>query len=226
MAFKKLFVAFSILYAYNSLMDGNFIGKIIHDRRIELELTLEEVGDFVGVGKSTVRKWETGAIENMKRDKIARLSEILKLSPSVVMGWSSSIVGAGQGILIPVLGRVPAGLPIEAVECILDYEEISAEMSKAGDYFGLQINGDSMSPRILDKDIVIVRKQQVADTGDVAIVLVNGDDATCKRIVHHENGLSLIAFNPTYPPKFFTAQEIETLPVQIIGKVVELRGKF
>lgn len=207
-------------------MDGNFIGKIIHDRRIELELTLEEVGDFVGVGKSTVRKWETGAIENMKRDKIARLSEILKLSPSVVMGWSSSILGSGRGVLIPVLGRVPAGLPIEAVECILDYEEISAEMSKDGDYFGLQINGDSMSPRILDKDIVIVRKQQIAETGDVAIVLVNGDDATCKRIVHHENGLSLIAFNPTYPPRFFTAQEVETLPVQIIGKVVELRGKF
>ena len=83
-----------------------------------------------------------------------------------------------------------------------------------------------MEPRISEGDVVIVRQQNDVESGDVAIVLVNGDDATCKRVVKHEHGLTLISFNPMHPPKFYTEQEVEQLPVQIIGRVMELRAKF
>lgn len=130
------------------------------------------------------------------------------------------------GIKIPVLGYVRAGMPMEAVEEIIDYEEISEEMARQGEYFGLQIKGDSMEPRIKEGDVVIVRKQSDVISGDIAVVMVNGEDATVKKIVKHENGISLLPFNQAYAPLFYTQDEAVSLPVEIIGRVVELRGKF
>lgn len=127
---------------------------------------------------------------------------------------------------IPVLGKVAAGIPIEAIEDILDYEEISADLAKKGEYFALQIAGDSMEPRINKGDVVIVRNQPDIESGEIAIVKVDGEDATCKRVVKYESGLSLVSLNPAYEPKFYTNEEIAKLPVAIIGKVVELRAKF
>ena len=127
---------------------------------------------------------------------------------------------------IPVLGRVAAGIPIEAVEDILDYEEISADMASKGDYFALQIQGNSMEPRICQNDVVIVRCQPSVESGEIAVVLVNGENATCKKIIKQPNGISLVSLNPAYPPMFYTNEEITSLPVTILGKMVELRGKF
>ena len=127
---------------------------------------------------------------------------------------------------IPVLGRVAAGTPIEAVEDILDYEEIDAQTAGRGEHFALKIKGDSMEPRIKDGDVVIVRKQDDCESGDTAVVLVNGDEATVKRIKKEPAGLMLIPSNPAYEPKFYSKDEIAALPVKIIGKVVELRAKF
>ena len=127
---------------------------------------------------------------------------------------------------IPVLGKVAAGTPIEAVEDILDYEEIDAKTAASGEHFALQIKGQSMEPRIKDGDVVIVRKQDGCDSGDVAVVLVNGDEATVKRIKKEPAGIMLIPSNPSYEPKFYSNDEILSLPVRIIGKVIELRAKF
>ncbi len=131
-----------------------------------------------------------------------------------------------QGVKIPVLGNVAAGIPIEAIEDIIDYEEISEDMASRGEFFGLKIKGSSMEPRIKEGDVVIVRQQPDIESGDVAIVLVNGDSATCKKVVINEGGITLIPFNPTYEPQFYSAEQVVNLPVRIIGKVVELRGKF
>ena len=130
------------------------------------------------------------------------------------------------GVWIPVLGRVAAGIPIEAVENIEDYEEISMDMAVHGEHFALRISGDSMEPRILDGDVVIVKRQQDCNTGDVAVVLVNGSDATVKRIKKRPEGLMLIPNNPAYEPMFYTNEEIDALPVRVLGKVVELRRKL
>lgn len=131
-----------------------------------------------------------------------------------------------RGVTIDVLGRVAAGIPVEAVEDVIDTEEITEEMAKTGEFFGLRINGDSMEPKFSKGDVVIVRKQDDAESGDIVIAMVNGDDATCKRLKKYTNGIALLSTNPAYQPMFFSDEEKETVPVRIIGKVVELRAKF
>lgn len=130
------------------------------------------------------------------------------------------------GVLVPVLGDVAAGLPLLAEENILDYEEISPEMAASGDIFGLRIKGSSMEPRIAPGDVVIVRKQEDVDTGDTAVVLINGDSATVKKVKKETNGITLVSNNPAYDPMYFSNDDIQRLPITIIGKVIELRGKF
>lgn len=206
-------------------MDANILLK---SRRKQLNLTQKEIAVFVGVSEATVSRWESGDIENMGRDKIAKLSEILKLSPGQIAGYKEDpdTPEKSKGVKIPVLGRVIAGIPIDAVEEILDYEEISEDMARQGDFFALQVKGDSMEPRILEGDVVIVRQQPDVDSGEIAIVLVNGNDAAIKKIQKFDGGISLVPLNPNYQVITFTNKDIESLPVSIIGKVVELRGKF
>lgn len=133
---------------------------------------------------------------------------------------------SANAVVIPVLGRVAAGIPLTVSEYIVDTEEIPAAMAADGEYFGLMIKGDSMEPKISNGDVVIVRKQEDADDGDIVIALVNGDDAVCKRLKKYSDGISLISNNPAYEPMYFTNSEISEKPVQIIGKVKELRAKF
>ena len=134
--------------------------------------------------------------------------------------------GISKAVTIKVLGRVAAGIPIEAVENIIDTEEISEELAKTGEFFGLKIHGDSMEPKFSEGDVVIVRKQEDAESGDIIIATVNGTDATCKRLRKYRDGIELVSTNPSYEPMFFSAEEIENKPVRIIGRVVELRAKF
>lgn len=169
-----------------------------------------------------------------KQNNIYLLAKALNVSESWLMGAdvpmqpSFPVVHSTskKGITINVLGRVAAGIPIEAVEDIIDTEEITEEMAATGTFFGLQIRGDSMEPRMCNGDVVIVRQQCDAESGDIVIAMVNGDDATCKRLRKYRDGIELVSNNPAYPPMFYSNEEIETKPVKIIGKVVELRGKF
>lgn len=201
------------------------IKDILYSRRKELDLTLKQVADMVGVSEGTVSRWESGEIANMRRDKIMDYAKALKISPAVIMGWESKEETA-QGFRIPVFDRVAAGIPIDAIEEVIDWEEIPEDMAKTGEFFGLRIKGDSMTPRIVEGDVVIVRQQPDAESGDIVIVRINGDTATCKRLAKHTHGISLISFNPAYPPICFTNEEIEQLPVVIIGKVIENRQKY
>lgn len=130
------------------------------------------------------------------------------------------------GVRIPVLGRVAAGIPIEAIEDIIDTEEIPEALAKTGTFFGLKLKGSSMEPRMCEDDVVIVRQQSDAEDGDIVIATVNGDEATCKRLKKYNDGIVLISNNPSYEPMYFSNKEIQEKPVNIIGKVVELRGKF
>lgn len=128
-----------------------------------------------------------------------------------------------KGIKIPVLGFIPAGIPIEAIEDVLGYEEITPEMARTGEYFALKVQGDSMAPQIMNGDILIIKKQDSAESGDICVVFVNGDDATLKKIQRDENGIALIPNNPNYGIRYFTNKEIETLPIRIVGKAIEVR---
>ena len=138
-------------------------------------------------------------------------------------------VGAGHkkaAVAIPVLGSIPAGIPIEAVQDILDWEEISEDMARAGEYFALRIRGTSMQPRFNPGDVIIVRQQEEVENGEIAVVMINGEDATVKRFFKSASGITLAGTNPDFVPLTFSAEEAERLPVRILGKVVELRAKF
>lgn len=128
---------------------------------------------------------------------------------------------------IPILGRVAAGIPINAVEEILGWEELPPYTANKDKYFGLRIKGDSMEPNISNGDVVIVKEQDVAEDGQIVIALINGDDATCKRLKIYESGtIALMSDNPAYPPMYFNNTEIDNVPVRIIGVVKELRRRF
>ena len=196
------------------------VQDILKSKREELQLTLTDVAELVGVNVSTIMRWENGDIANMKRDKILKLANALKISPSVIMGWEDD--APPRSIRIPVLGRVAAGIPIEAIEEIIDYEEVDGNTTAPGELFGLLIKGNSMSPRICDRDVVIVRKQEAADSGDIVIATINGDDAVCKRLLIYGKTILLRSNNPEYEDIDVTGRT----DFHIIGKVVELRGKF
>lgn len=205
------------------------VGYLIKNKRLEKNMTLEELGNLVGVGKSTVRKWENGMIQNMRRDKIEKLAKALGVSPLDILGQPQLVPKERPAAFtIPVLGRVAAGIPIEAVEDVIDYEELSSDIFKDSpkSYFGLQVKGNSMEPRICNGDYVIVHKQEDAETDDTVIAMVNGNDAVCKRLKKYADSIALVSLNPAYEPMLFTREQIDSLPVRIIGKVVELRGKL
>lgn len=140
---------------------------------------------------------------------------------------SAPAVSLQKGNRIPVLGRVAAGIPIEAVQDIEDYEDIPAAWGDPREYFALRIQGRSMEPRICEGDVVIVKKMSDVDSGRVAVVLVDGHEATVKQIKKSDEGITLIGWNPAvFPPAFYSWKEVSTLPVQILGLVVEVRGKI
>ena len=183
-----------------------------------------QLSESLGISYSTISDWINGKAYP-RIDKIEMMANYFGINKSDLVEEHFTEEKT-QGIKIAVLGTVPAGIPIAAVEDILDYEEIPKSWENQGEFFGLKIKGDSMLPILTDGDIVIVRKQSTADNGDTVIAMVNGYDATCKRYERSNNGIMLIPNNSSYTPTFYTNEEIESLPVTIIGKVVELRRKF
>lgn len=206
----------------------------IKDRLIQVlrekNITPKELSEKTGIPKSSISQYMSGYAKP-KQDRIYLISKALDINPTWLLGYDVDINIGKQnemkGIKIPILGTVIAGIPVTAVEDIIGYEEISEKMARCGDYFALEIKGDSMEPKMSKGDIVIVKQQNTVENGQIAIVLVNGDEATVKKVRFRDNGIELIAFNSyVYEPHFYSAKEIDELPVKIIGRVVELRAKF
>lgn len=201
------------------------LGKRIEEKRIAKGLKKKDLAKLINVHDTLIGKYERDEVD-LGASKIKEIAKFLNTTPAYLMGWEDNDKEAPQGTKIPVLGTVAAGIPISAVEDILDYEEVPQSWESQGEFFGLRIKGDSMQPKMDDGDVVIVRQQSDANSGDTVIALVNGDDATCKKLQKTENGIMLVSTNPNYLPMFFTNEEIVTKPVVILGKVVELRSKF
>ena len=189
-----------------------------------------ELSEKTGIPKSAISQYMSGYAKP-KQDRIYLLARALNVSEAWLMGYDvpmerTSSKPRKKGVKIPVLGEVIAGVPIEAIEDILDYEEITEDMASQGEYFGLKVKGDSMEPMFFAGDIVIVRQQPTADSGDIVIALVNGDESTIKKLKLLNDGIMLIPANSAYEPMYYTRKQVIELPVQIIGKVVELRRSF
>ena len=189
-------------------------------------MSQQELAEKVGFKTaSAVNKIELG-LRDISQSKVKAFANALKTTTVYLMDGDDEYISSDRYIKIPVLGYVRAGVPMEAIENILDYEEISQEMARRGEYFALSIKGDSMEPKISEGDVVIVRKQETVENGELAVVLINGNDATVKKFYRNENGIKLVSTNPMFDPFFFTPAEVNELPVSVIGKVVELRAKF
>lgn len=187
----------------------------------------KEVAKDLGYSATTFNTWCVGKILP-STGKIQKIADYFNIGKSDLLDDKTNLMGKPtvKGISIKVLGRVAAGIPIEAIEDVVDTEEISEDLAKTGDFFGLQIHGDSMEPRMFEGDVVIVRQQEDAESGDIVIALVNGQDATCKRLLKYESGIGLISLNQKYEPMMFSNDDILEKPVKIVGKVVELREKL
>lgn len=194
----------------------------------------------IGLSQSTFAMWKKND-RKPASDWLAPIAEYLGVSidyiltgkentPHVLYEMDKDVlekyVLENEPVSIKVLGRVAAGVPIEAVEDIIGEETISKKMAETGEYFGLRISGDSMEPRMFSGDVVIVRQQNDVESGQTAIVMVNGDEATCKKIEKHDNGIMLVPLNKKYQERFYTNEDIEKLPVRILGRVVEVRGRL
>lgn len=184
-----------------------------------------DLAKAISVSQSALSGYETGKYE-ADTDTYKRMADFFGVTLDYLLGRDPVAADRRGYIRVPVLGRVAAGIPIDAIEEIIDWEDISTAAAGDGEYFGLQIKGHSMEPKISDGDIVIVRRQPDVDSGDIAVVLVNGDDATVKKVKKSPQGVTLIPSNPAYEPMYYTNTEIVSLPVQILGRVVELRAKF
>ena len=188
--------------------------------RKEAGYTQAEVAAYIGLSQPQYSAWENGKskIDHVSLEKLAQLFNCT-VDALITKPQATSV-------RIPVLGDVAAGIPIEAITDIVDFEEIDAALAATGEFFGLRIKGDSMEPRMMEGDVVIVRKQDTAETGDTVVVLVNGDSATVKKIKYGPDGISLIPTNPVHDVQFYSAADVERLPVRVIGRVVELRAKY
>lgn len=193
----------------------------------------QELSNASGVSKASISQYLSGshAPSNNSSEKMAN---VLKVNPVWLMGFDAPMTSQATpsaqspvgSVTINIFGRVTADLAIEVGEDIIDTEEIPKRLAESGEFFGLQIHGDNMEPKFSEGDVVIVRRQEDAKSGDIVIAAINGDDATCKRLRKYRDGIELISTNPSYEPVFFNNDDISNKSVRIIGKVVELRAKF
>lgn len=195
----------------------------IKDLRLRHNLSQKELAAELGINQSSLSQYETGT-RGIDANTAKQIADIFGVSLDEIYGYRPA--NSKKPFLIPVLGEVRAGYPCEAVENILDYEEVPASMASLGELFALKIKGDSMEPKFSEGDVIIVQKTPDLESGSIGVVLVNGDAATCKKVFKKENGILLMPMNPAYDPMLFTWDEVESLPVVILGKVVELRAKF
>lgn len=195
--------------------------------RKERGLLQKDVAEHLNVAVSTYSYWENGKFEP-DQNSLKKLADFYNVTVDYILCREKNPPldkQGGRGVKIPVYGEIAAGIPIEAIEDIIDFEEITPEMAETGEYIALKVKGDSMAPRILEGDVVIIRRQETIESGEIAAVMVNGDSATLKKIKYADNGLWLMGNNPSFQPIFYSKQECATLPVRILGKMVEFRGK-
>lgn len=200
------------------------IGRNITKRLIEKYKTQQDMCNDLGWKKGTVSAWVNGT-RMPKMDKIDIMCKYFGCERDDLL-FDAREMKMMRSVSIPVYARVAAGIPLEASEEIVDREEIPKKWTEFGDYYGLRIRGDSMQPRIEEGDVVIVRKQSTADDGQTVIALVNGNDAVCKKLKVYKDGIALVSNNPIYPPMYFSTSDTQDIPVRIIGRVVEIRGKL
>lgn len=207
----------------------NTLSSVLKKRRKELGLTLAQIADVMGVAEATVQRWESGNIKSVRHEKIAKLAEVLHVTPATLMGWEeestplppdATPIDFSHLKRIPILGRIAAGTPIYAEENIEGYTY--TDLNGGAEYFGLRVRGDSMDAAgIKDGYTVIVRRQPEVENGEIAVCLIDGQDATLKRFSQHGSTVTLMpqSTNPVHQPFIYDLKETH---VDILGLVVKV----
>lgn len=183
-------------------------------------MTQKALADKMNVGTSTVSNWCKG-LKTPRGNKIDLLCEALGCDREDLFTEPKDKKDV-KTVSIPVFSYVSAGTGMLADENVDHYIAIPSTLKRRDEYFGLIVRGDSMNPDIRDGDTVIVKKQNIAEDGDIVIALVNGDEGYCKQFVPFKGGISLVSSNPIYKPMIFSSEDIEQVPVQILGVVKQL----
>lgn len=203
------------------------IGDRIRNIRERKHLTQEDLADLTNIHRVTIAKYESGKIEPSS-NSLKKLAYALEVSVDEIVNDNAYLKSmASVSIKIPVLGTIPAGIPLEAIEDIIDWEEIPADWTRGGkEYFALKVHGDSMYPRYEEGDIIILRRTNEFLHGKDCVVMVNSDEATFKRIKVVGDGIMLQPINPGYDSVIYSFDGVKRLPVKVLGVVVELRRKI
>lgn len=208
------------------------LSDILRLRRKELGLTLLQIAEAVGVSEATVQRWESGNIKTLRHENLARLADVLKLSPAALMGWEdipsssnsipSNAIEYNERHFAPIVGTIPAGYPATALQDIEGYEPIP--YPDAENYFFLRVDGYSMiNAGINPGDLVLIRRQDFAEPGQIVACRVNGDEATLKRYRPGPTAVVLMPENSKYEPKVVSAEDFVTGYASILGVAIQVR---
>mgnify|MGYP003004736719 CR=1 FL=1 len=205
-------------------------GQKIKKLRNEKGWTQEYVAEQLNISIPALSRYESGTYEPKSLSIVSDFAKLYNVSSDYLLGLEVEYDekdSSPSSAVVLVYGTIPAGIPIECIEEIIDTEEIPASMLKGGkQYFGLRIKGNSMSPTYLDGDTLILEKVEDCENGQDAVVMINGNDGTFKRVFKNENGIILQPLNPEYQPLVFSNEQILNLPVKIIGVAREIRRKI
>lgn len=205
-------------------------GERIKMLRKEHNLTQEELGAKIGVQKAAIQKYEKGTVKNIKRDSLLKLAQILDTTPEYLLGWDetpSNIepINDSEFVMIPIIGKVAAGISCFAENNIVDYEPVLKSDVRDGEQYSfLRVVGDSMYPVFMEGDLVLVRCQSSVDSGSYAVVTIDGEDGVIKKVVYGKDFIELQSINPMYPPRRFEKEEV--LRIRVFGLVREIKRKF
>ena len=198
----------------------------LKESRSSIGYSQQKLAEKIGVSRSTIAMWETGGSQP-DNEALVKLSSVLDVSIDYLLGQTPNpaVKPASTAVRINVYGSVPAGIPIEAIEDIIDWEEIPSSMTVGGqEYIGLRVKGDSMYPKYMDGDTLIIQLQPDCESGQDAVVYINGYDATLKKVIKKQDCIILQPLNPAYEPRVCSYND-EDEPVKILGIVVEIRRK-
>lgn len=207
--------------------------KLFSERFSELvnsnKYTLEEIGFKIGIkSKGTISKFMSGEIKNVKRSHVVNIANLFGVSPAWLAGLSDEKFSTSKHQILPILGTVKAGYNWLAEENVVDHITVKEHIPNINEYFALKVTGDSMLPLLSEGDLIIVHDQDDVESGQTAVILINGDEATVKKIIKTSEGIELHAMNPYYPIKKFSFEDMKKISVKIIGRVKEakIKGAF
>lgn len=202
-------------------------GNVLKNLRESIGMNQEELSEKFGISKSTIGMYETNKREP-NFELLKEFANFFNVSTDYLLEQIKKDDLANFDIIqIPLLGKIQAGVPTEMFLDIIDYIDIPADMARGNkELFALKTKGKSMEPNFIEGDILIFEKTEDCENGQFCAVAVNGDDATFKKVTKTDAGIMLQPLNPDFETKFYTNEQIDSLPVTIIGVLKQIRRNF